>query len=287
VKFDFSALLDSTMSPDLNSIAGVGNIKSDEIKMEDNETFTKIGNMLKKPDLAEQKFKDLNIDFEVKEGRVYIEPFDTKLGTAKLKVGGSHGLDQTMDYDLDFKIPRSQFGNASNDILEGFAAQARTKGFELDPGEDVALGIKLQGTYKDPKISMDFKESVAGTKTQVKEVVKEKAVEKIEEVKDEVREDVSAEVDKIMKDAEVEAEKIRQAGKNAGVALVGEAELRKKQLVKEAGSNPLKKLAAEKTGDALIKTAKGKATKLESEANVKADKLMVEAQKKADAIKSR
>lgn len=287
VKFDFSALMDSTMSPDLNSIEGVGNLQSDEIKLENNETFTKIGNMLKKPDLAEQKFKNLNIDFEVKEGRIYIKPFDTKLGTTKLRVGGSQGFDQTMDYDLDFKIPRSQFGNASNDILEGFAAQAEAKGFELDPGEDLALKIKILGTYQDTKISMDIKESLAGTKTQVKEVVKEKVVGKIEEAKEEVRKDVSAEVDKIMKDTEVEAGKIRQAGKNAGLALVGEAELRKKQLLKEAGSNPLKKLVAEKTGDGLIKSAKSKAAKLESEADVKADKLMTEAQKRADALKSK
>ena len=287
MKLDFVSALDSTMNPDLNSILGEGSLHTDEIKLEDNETFTKIGNLLKKPDLAEQKFKDVNISFEIIDGRVFVKPFDTDLGTTKLTVGGSQGLDQSLDYDLDFSIPRSQFGSASNDILENFSAQAKAKGFELDPGENVNMGVNMTGTFTDPKISMDLKESISGTKTQVKEAVKEKVEVEVEKVKEEVRENVSAEVDKIMADAAVEAEKLRQSGKDAGIALIGEAKLRKKQLVKEAGSNPFKKIAAEKTGDALIKTAKKQAVKLEAEANEKANKLMAAAQKKADNIKSK
>jgi len=286
-KFDFTSLLDSTMNPDLNSILGEGSLRSNEIKIENNESLTKIGNMLKKPDLADQKFKDVFVEFEIIQGRVYIKPFDTNLGTTKLKFGGSQGLDLTMNYDLDFKIPRSEFGNTSNDILEDFAAQAKAKGFELNPGEDVALAFKILGTYDDPKISMNVKESMSNTKTQVKEAVKAKVEEKAEVVKEEIRENVSAEVDKIMKDAETEAQKIRQAGIDAGVALVGEAELRKKQLIQEAGSNPIKKIAAEKTGDSLVKSAKDKAANLEKTANEKADKLMAEAQVKADALKNK
>jgi len=287
MNLDFASVLDSTMNPDLNTIVGTGSLQTDEIKLEDNETFTKIGNLLKKPDLAEQKFKNINVSFEIKEGRVFVKPFDTNLGTTKLTIGGSQGLDQSIDYDLDFSIPRSQFGNASNDIIENYTAQAKAKGFNLDPGENINMGVKMTGSFDDPKISMDLKESLAGTKTQVKEAVQEKVEVEVEKVKEEVRENVSAEVDKIMKDTEAEAEKIRQAGKDAGTALIGEAKLRKKQLIKEAGSNVFKKLAAEKSGDALIKSAKKQAVKLEAEANEKADKLMASAQEKADAIKSK
>ncbi|MCF8381792.1 MAG: hypothetical protein K9H49_19630 [Bacteroidales bacterium] len=287
VLFNFTSLLDSTMYPVLNSIEGKGNLRSDEIKLENNETFSKIGKMVKKPDLADKKFKDVYVNFLITDGRVIVEPFDTKLGDSKLRVGGSQGLDLTLDYNLDFKIPRSEFGSTSNDIFEDFAAQATAKGFALNPGDDINLAVKLLGTYNDPKISMNVKENLSNTKTQVKAAVEKKVVEKVEEVKQEVRQNVSAEVDKIMKDAELKAQKIKQEAKDAGVALVGEAELRRKQLIKEAGSNPVKKLAAEKTGDALVKKAKEQAADLEKTANEKADKLMAEAQAKADAIKSK
>ncbi len=67
----------------------------------------------------------------------------------------------------------------------------------------------------------------------------------------------------------------------------GEAQLRKKQLIKEAGSNPLKKLAAEKTGDELVKKAQQQADKLKEEADRKASDIMAAAQKKADELKNK
>ena len=209
------------------------------------------------------------------------------MGSSKLNVKGSQGLDQTLDYDLGFSIPRQEFGNAANDVVEDFSARAAEKGFKLDPGENVNLGVKVTGNFSDPKLSLDVKENMANTKAQVKEAVKEKVEEEVEKVKEEVRENVSEEVDKIMKQAEEEAEKIRQAASDAGDALIGEAQLRKKQLVKEAGNNPVKKIAAERSGDALIKTARNQASGLQTEADEKAKKIMEAAQKKADAIKNK
>ena len=56
VNFDFVTFLDSEMNPVLNTMVGRGRIMTDEIKIEDSETFTKIGKLIKKEDLANQRY---------------------------------------------------------------------------------------------------------------------------------------------------------------------------------------------------------------------------------------
>lgn len=287
VDFDFVSFLDSTMSPVLNSIVGNGNLETESIKIENNETFSRIGNLINRPELANQQFKDVDLSFEIREGRVYVEPFTTRLGTTEVNISGNQGLDQTMDYDLAFKIPRDQFGNTANDFLEDLSSKARAKGFDIKPGDVVNLGVDVTGTFSDPKLSLDVKESLSSTKQQVKEAVEQRVQEEVQKVKEEVKENVNEQIDKIMKEAEAEAEKVRQAAADAGESLIGEAELRKKQLVKEAGNNPLKKIAAEKTGDGLVKTAENQAEKLKAKADKKAEAIMEAARKKAEDLKQK
>ena len=285
VDFKFTSFLDSTMNPDLNTIVGSGRLQTDEVKIENNETLDKIGKLIKKENLKDSKFKDVDFNFEIRNGRVYIKPFDTKIGSSNLNVSGDQGIDQTLHYALKFKIPRSEFGSSANDLLENLSAQANAKGIEFKPGDYVNLQVNILGSFTDPKLSLSSKENTDAAKTQVKEAVKEKVTQEVEKVKEELKEDYNAEIEKIMEDAEKQAEQIKQTALDAGESLVGEAELRKKQLVKEAGSNPMKKLAAEKTGDELVKSANKQAANLKAEAEAKAEAIMQTARKKADELK--
>lgn len=287
VQMEYTSFLDSTMMPVLESIVGSGALQTKSVRLERSESFTKIAGLLNKPELAKEPLEDINAYFEIREGKVLVKPFNTRLGATKITIGGSQNLDQTMDYNLDFEIPREYMGNAANDLIEDLANQAAAKGFSIEPGEDINVAIKVQGSFNDPDISLDVKQNLTNTKQQVKEAVKEKVQEEIEEVKEEVRENVDEKVNEIMAEARKQAERVKEEAGKAGEDLIGEARLRKAQLVKEAGSNPLKKVAAEKTGDALIKTAENKAKQLEEEADKQADNIMEEAEKRADEIKNK
>ncbi len=54
--------------------------------------------------------------------------FDVKVDDIKMTVGGSHGIDQTLDYNLKFNVPRKYFGSAANDALDGLLKEASAKG---------------------------------------------------------------------------------------------------------------------------------------------------------------
>jgi len=281
----FTANLDSAMSPVINTIVGGGSLMTDEIMVANSETFAKIAGALKNDKFKNVKIQDVKANFEIRNGRVFIEPFDTKVGPAKANIGGDQGIDQTMNYFMSLDIPRNEFGSAANDVYEDLVKQAAGKGFDLKQSENVNVQLKITGTFTDPKIGMDVKESMAKAKSEVKEAVQEKVKEEVQKVKEDVKEKANEEIDKIMKDAEEQAEKLRSSAKEAGEKLVGEAKLQGKNLIKEAGSNPLKKVAAEKTAAELVKKAEQKAVTLNKEADVKATALLAEAQKKADALK--
>ncbi len=287
VYFSFVSFLDSTMNPVMNSIVGRGELITGEVKLEDSKTFSKIGNLLNMPDLSERKFKDIALTFDIREGRVYVKPFETSLGSTKVMISGNQGLDQTLDYDMKFKIPREQFGSTANDFLENLASEARNKGFDLNPGDVINVTVNVGGSFDDPEVKLGSGEIVSDAKGQVKEAVEQRVREEVETLKEDAVERVDEEIDKIMKDAEEEAERLRQAAEEAGERLIGEAELRKKQLVREAGNNPIKKIAAEKTGDGLVKSARQQAGKLETEANEKAEQILDKAREKTEELKNK
>jgi len=282
----FTSLLDSAMGPVYNTIEGGGKLVTDEVMIANSETFAKIASALKNDKFKDVKIQDINASFEIHEGRVYVKPFDTKLGPAKANFGGDQGIDQTMNYLLKLDIPRNEFGSAANDVYENLVKQASAKGLDLNKSETVNVMLRITGTFTDPKIGLDLKDNVANTKADIKEAVQEKVQEEVQKVKEEVKEQANEEIDKIMKDAEEQAENIRASAKEAGERLIGEAKLQGKNLVKEAGSNPFKKAAAEKAADSLVKSADQKAATLNKEADAKATSILAEAQKRADALKS-
>ncbi len=279
--------LDSAMNPVLKTLVGNGSLVTEQIEVANSETFAKIATTLKNDKFKDVKITDIKAFFEIRNGRVFLTPFDTKMGPAKANIGGDQGIDQTMNYFMSLTIPRNEFGNAANDVYENLVKQASVKGFDLKQSDEVNVQLKITGTFTDPKIGMDIKESMAKAKSEVKEAVKEKVQEEVQKVKEDVVEKASAEIDKILKDAEEQANNVRAAAKDAGEKMVGEAQLQGKNLVKEAGSNPLKKVAAEKTSSEMVKKAEQKAAALNKEADAKANSILEEARKKADALKSK
>ncbi len=74
--------------------------------------------------------------------------------------------------------------------------------------------------------------------------------------------------------AETQKEELVKTAQQAAQKLIDEAEKQKVNLVNKAGSNVLKKLAAEKAGDILITEAKEQGAKLVAEAEKKGDELI-------------
>lgn len=274
--------LDATMSPVYSTMQGKGKLMSKSIEIGNSKMFTKVADALKNEKLKKFSLNDLNLSFEIKDGRVYIEPFETKLLSGKMIIGGDQGIDQTLNYAITFSIPRSEFGGAANAALTSLTSAAASKGLNIQPGEMVNIDAKVVGTVTDPKVQLNLKESGKNALKDVKEQLKTAVTEKVETVKEDVKAKAREQADKLIKDAEAEAQKIRDVAKSAADQIRKESDSAAEKLMKDV-KNPLQKVAQQKLAEKTKKEGYEKADKLEKEADVKAQALIDKA--KAEAAK--
>ena len=223
--------LDSLMAPQLNTLTASGSLSTKNLSLANVEVFNKIAEATQREALKDITVKDLNVDFTIQDGRVATKPFDIKMGGTTLSLNGSTGLDQTIDYTGTLKL-----------------SDAGASGISSIP-------LKIGGKFSAPKITIDA-ESMA------KQAASAAAGKAVQSVGEKLGVDIS--------NVEKQKAELVKAAQQAAQKLVDEAEKQKAELVSKAGSNAIKKLAAEKAGDALV-----------AEAKKQGDKLIAEAEKKA------
>lgn len=274
--------LDKEMMPDLNSLTGHGDMLTKNIKVEDVKAMNKLADVLKNENLRKLEVNDTKLKYAFKDGRVTIEPFDVKLGKSVGTMSGSNGFDQTIDYKMALKVPSAELG--AGDAVNKLNAQAAGLGMNLKSVESVNVDVLIKGTVDDPKVSVSLKDAVGSIKDEVKEQIKEKITEEVDKAKDEAKKKAREQADKLLAEAEKNAQKIRDEAKSAADKIRAEADKQAQDLIKQAGGNPLKKIAAEKAAQKLKDEAEKKAIGIENEGNKKADALNAKAQQEADAI---
>lgn len=275
----YKSLLGNNMMPVIGTITGGGNISSESVQILASKTFDLIKNVLKLNQAYTNTIKDLKATFAINDGRLFVNPFDTKIGNIKLNISGDQGLDQTLNYVVRTEIPRADLGEAANALMGSLAAQAATIGLNLTPPEIIKINLKVGGTFLKPVITPSFAGSEgASAATTVTTAVKEEVTQK---VNDAARE----QADKILKEAEDKANMLRNEAASSAKTIRSEADLQGKKLIKDAESKgTIAVMAAKKTADMLNKEADKRATQLETEANTRADKILAEAKAKADEL---
>jgi hypothetical protein len=255
------------------------------IRVDNSKTFEKIGQILKTDKYDVITVEDLDLKYSIRDGRVYIQPYRTRIFGSDLTMKGDQGIDKTMNYEMKMKIPRSELGNAAQGVINDISALAANQGIQLDPGETIDVTFMVTGTIDEPEVRPRFEQGARQMKEEVVEQVREIIDEKVEEVKQEAKDEINREAEKIMADAREQAERVKYEAKLAGEELVKSAEREGENLVKQAGNNPLKKIAAETAAKKLKEEAEEKARQLEDEAAVQADNIIKAAREKADKLK--
>ncbi|HYG40527.1 MAG TPA: AsmA-like C-terminal region-containing protein [Cytophagales bacterium] len=196
--FAIAGKLGQDMMPVYPSIYGKGIINLEEAKLQNLDLLTKINAVSKLTKGSGQiDISDVKIKAEIKDGRVHFEPFELKAGTQKMIIGGSQGIDGTLNYNISSDVPSGAAGKA----VGGLITQAT--GQKVDIPETIKLNFKVLGTYEDPKISLlsSNKEQSATASTQeaVKTEVKEAVKEEVKTQTQEAKKEVTKEVEQVLK----------------------------------------------------------------------------------------
>ena len=281
-------ILDNEMMPVYDKLNGKGGAHVYDVVLKDLAILDKIADALKQPSWKKMTTDQFDFEFEIKDGRMYIKPYDIKLGDMNFNVKGSNGLeDYSIDYVIKAKIPRAKFGSTMGDAESALSGLTGGK-MNVDLGEFVTLDIFLTGTMDDPKVNVGFKDAKKEVKEKVKEVIKEEVKKVIDKGKGEAKKKLMDEANRKANQLVAEAKKQAQNIKDEAVRANRNAKAAADKVYNDAvakESNPFKKKLVEAAGKKIKSEAYKKADQLQTQANTKADNLVRDAQKKADGIR--
>ncbi len=212
-----NAEVDKKISLIPDTLNGNGTLKAYEIRIGGIKALDGIADILKNEELRNIKAKDIKVSFGIKDGRVTTMPFDIKTNGAVIKLAGSSGLDQTLDYSgkIDFLYPGIK----------------ETKLARMD--------IKIGGTFASPEISINTRSMI----NQALDAARDKAYEELRKR--------GADPD----DAAKLGKELIDSARKAGSRLIDEIKKQFEKLEEKTGNNPYMKIYAEKNGEKLIKNS--------------------------------
>ena len=283
---NFSSLLQKDFMPRIASITGDGKMQSSELTLVESAVFNTMKEVLKLGQGYTNTFKDLNLSFRIREGRIFVNPFNTRVGNIKMNVSGDQGLDQTVNYVIRTEIPRADLGNAANSLIDGLSAQASVFGLTVKPSDVIKVNVNVTGTFLKPLVKPFFGESAPESLSAgIRETAGESVKEKVEEARDKVKSEAEIQGDRLVQEAEETGQKLRDEAASAAEKIRQEARAQADRLIREAESKgPVAKLAAQKAADSVVKEADRRADQLIREADEKAIKLVDEAKSKREEL---
>lgn len=312
--------INGKMEPIYETLNGKGTLRTNQVEVEGFPAMQKLGDALKVDWLKKQTINNLLVTYSFHDGKIWVDPYDLKLGKASAKVEGSTSFTQEMDYTMDMKLPKGAIGQQATEYLSGALSQA---GVQLENSNEIPVKVFIKGTAMDPKVSTDLKDQGKNVVNDIVDQGKEKLYDEAQKILD----DAQAQADKILAEAKQKSDALRASGKEAGDKIRNEGQAaadkiktegkagadkirqegyaQAQKLIDEA-NNPIKKVAAEKAADKLrqetdkkadavqaeadkkaqqtIDQSNAKAAQAENEANEKADGIDAAAQQQADNI---
>ncbi len=253
--FSFSGLLDKQMMPILKTVNAYGKLQSSSVSVLSAGVFDKIKGLLKLNPAYTNQFKDLNISFRVENGMLHVSPFHTRVGNIDMIISGEQGLDQSVKYVYDIKVPRKDLGNKANELITGLFSKAAQQGLNVKVPETIHLKAFVTGTVKNPKVSLKMGEQSGPGTEQVKEMVKEKVTGEVKKKADEEKEKIKNEADVRAERFLVEARKKYEEALKAAGEERDRAYQRADTLEKKASGGIVQKLKVKAQAEALRKGA--------------------------------
>lgn len=167
--------LDATeFTPDLKTLTGdlLGQLLSTTINAKNSTLLTALDSNLKFIDLSKLNLNDLKAAITFKDGKVNVKPFDIKYQDIKATIGGTHGFDQSMNYNVKFDVPAKYLGNEANALLAKLSTSDAAK------LNNIPINALVVGNFTNPKITTDVKTAVTNLTNQLVKQQKEKLVSK-------------------------------------------------------------------------------------------------------------
>lgn len=172
-KFKLTGNLSKELTPDLNTLGGsaFAEVVSAEVDASQAPLLSQLENQLSFLNKDQLNLKNIGANLTFNQGNIVVAPFDFEIKGVKITAGGSHGINQNMNYDVKMDVPARYMGSEVTHLLS-----------KLDPQDaatmTVGLPIGITGSFTNPKITLNTKAAVTELTNSIIEKQKNDAIDK-------------------------------------------------------------------------------------------------------------
>jgi hypothetical protein len=166
--------LQNDMTPNLKTISGdlVGQLLSTTVNEKNSALLSQLSSKVKFLDPSKLNLNDVKASLSFKDGKVTVKPFDIKYQDINVTIAGSHGFDQSMNYNVKFDVPAKYLGSEATSLLAKLTPADQKK---ID---NIPVNAVLGGNFKQPKITTDMQQASKNLANQVLKMQKDKYIDK-------------------------------------------------------------------------------------------------------------
>lgn len=150
-EFNINGKLGSDLSPILETLSGGGNFAGNDVEIIGAKVFKELSKYFVKGKFDKVNIDDFTTRFKIVDGGLEVVPFKTNIAGQEATFSGHQTVSQELNYKIDFKV--------NKDDLDSEV----TKFMSFVPGmgniEKLPVGVKIGGTFTDPKINVDMSEA--------------------------------------------------------------------------------------------------------------------------------
>ena len=212
--FTVNGVLGEDMMPIMEEINLGGLVNVAQASLQSGEFVTKLNSLtaLKSGGSSSSSeksisLKDVLIKTEIKDGHLYVEPFDLDVNGQHATVGGSNTLDGVLDYSMLVRdIPTGAIGSALNSAIGSLT------GGQKVVADKINLNLGIGGTYDDVKVKLlGTTQSSSGGESSVTSAFKQQVASKVDEEKAKAEAELAAQKAAAEAKAKEEAEAAKAA----------------------------------------------------------------------------
>ncbi len=168
--------LNDTMGLSAQTLTGDGLVKMLEGKLTGFPLTQKIAEFTGASQLRQVDFKDWTNAFSVANGRLVMKDLKVNTGTTSFLLNGSQGLDGSLDYTLNVKLPPEMSGKLN---LQGVAGELVQ--YFKDKDGRLNLPFHVGGTTSSPALQLDTKSQEEAAKNALKQKANDALKNKVQE----------------------------------------------------------------------------------------------------------
>ncbi|MDT0688692.1 AsmA-like C-terminal region-containing protein [Salegentibacter sp. F188] len=165
--------LNNDLTPQLQSLAGtaLAKILTAEVNPDNMPLLSRLDDQLNFLDLDDINLDNLKTNLTFNNGNVEISPFNFDVKGINVEVGGSHGFDMNMNYNVNLDVPARYLGSQVGGALGQLSG-------ENIQNMMVALPVSLRGTFNNPQINLNMQQAVTNLTHKIAQQQKEKLQQK-------------------------------------------------------------------------------------------------------------